>query len=99
MKINATSNAANPKNIRKRNRNGVRPPVRAEDPKGGGLTLEALRVRVILEDEGPQPPPTGGRAAPNPTPKGELSGEKRPAPSIPSICAPTRAARTPRSAA
>ena len=26
-------------------------------------------------------PPTGGRGAPNPTPKGEPSGEKRPAPS------------------
>ena len=29
-------------------------------------------------------PPTGGREAANPTPKGELSGEKRPAPSTPS---------------
>ena len=28
--------------------------------------------------------PTGGRGAPNPTPKGEPSGEKRPAPSTPS---------------
>ena len=29
-------------------------------------------------------PPTGGRGAHNPTPKGEPSGEKRPAPSAPS---------------
>ena len=35
MKMNATSNAANPKNLRKRKRNGVGPPVRAEEPKGG----------------------------------------------------------------
>ena len=36
MKMNATSSAANPKNIGKRKRNGVRPPVRAEERKGGG---------------------------------------------------------------
>ena len=83
MKMNATSNAANPKNLRKRRRNGVRPAVRAEEPKGGGLTVEVLRVRVTLEDEGHQPPPPGGRGAPNPTPKGE-SGEKQQAPSTPS---------------
>ena len=35
MKMNATSNSANPKNIRTRKRNSVRPPVRAEEPKGG----------------------------------------------------------------
>ena len=29
-------------------------------------------------------PPTGGRGTPNPTPKGEQSGEKRPVPSTPS---------------
>ena len=34
--MNATSNAVNPNNSRKRKRNGVRPPVRAEEPKGGG---------------------------------------------------------------
>ena len=56
MKLNATSNTANPNNIRKQKRNGVRPPVRAEEPKGGALTLKILRVRVTLEDEGPQPP-------------------------------------------
>ena len=44
-----------------------------------------LRVRVALvEEEGPQPPPTGGIGPPNPTPKGEPSGEKRPAASTPS---------------
>ena len=57
MKMNATPNAANPKNLRKRKRNGVRPPVRAEEPKRGGVTLEVLWVRVTLEDEGAQPPP------------------------------------------
>ena len=32
--------------------------IRVVDLKGGGRTLEALRVRVTLvEDEGPQPPP------------------------------------------
>ena len=84
MKLNATSNGANPKNISKRKRNGVRPPVRAEEPKGGALTLEVLRVRVTVEDEGPRPPATCGRGACNPTPKGEPSGEKQPAPSTPS---------------
>ena len=55
------------------------------NPRRGGLTLGALRVRVnLLEDKGPQPPPTGGGEAPNPTPKGEPSGEKRPVPSTPS---------------
>ena len=36
MKMNTTSDAANPKDIRKRKRNGVRPPTREEDLKGGG---------------------------------------------------------------
>ena len=54
-------------------------------PKGGALTLEVLRVReTLVEDEGPQPPLSGGREAPNPAPQGEPSGEKRPAPSTPS---------------
>ena len=52
--------------------------------KGGELTLEDLRVRVTLEgDEGPLPPATGGRGAPNPTPEAEQSGEKRPVPATP----------------
>ena len=57
MKMNANSNAANPKDIRKRKTNRVRLPVRAEEPKGGGLTLEDLSMRVTLEDKGPCPPP------------------------------------------
>ena len=44
-------------------------------------------------------PCTGGRGAPNPTPNGEPSGEKRPAPSTQALVVPTRAARTPNSAA
>ena len=36
MKINATSNAVNPKNSREQKSNGVRRPARAEEPKGGG---------------------------------------------------------------
>ena len=39
-----------------------------------------------MEDEGPQPPPLVEDEHPNPTPKGEPSGEKRPAPSTPSAC-------------
>ena len=35
MKVNATSKAANPRNSGKRKRNGVRPPVTAEEPKEG----------------------------------------------------------------
>ena len=55
--MNPTENAANPKNIRKQKRNGVRTPVRVEYPKGGGLLLEVLRVRVTMVDnKGPQPP-------------------------------------------
>ena len=34
-----------------------------------------------MEDEGPQPPLTGGTGAPNPSAEGEPSGDKRPAPS------------------
>ena len=57
MKMNAISNSANPKNSRKRKRNGVRPPSRAEEPKGGGLTPEVLKVTVTLEGESCQSPP------------------------------------------
>ena len=100
MKMNATSNAANPKNIRKRKRNGARPPMRAEVPKGGGggLTVEVLRVRVTLEDEGPQPPPLVEEE--HPTPHLRLSPRVKNGqpPLPPSLVAPTRAARTPRSA-
>ena len=96
MKMNAKSNAANPKNIRKRRRNGVRPPVRVEEPKGGGLNLEVLRVRVTLEDEGLQSLPLVQEE--HPTPHLRVSRRKRngqPPPAL-AMVAPTRAARTPR---
>ena len=99
MKMNATSNAANPKNIRKRKRNGVRPPVRAEEPKGGGLTLGVLRVRVTLEDEGPQPPPLVEEEHPTQHLKVSRRVRNGQPPPPPALVAPTRAARTPRSAA
>ena len=39
--------------------------------EGGGATLENLRARITLvEDEGPQPPPTAERGARSATPKG-----------------------------
>ena len=82
--MNATSNAANPKNIRKRKRNGVRPPVRAEEPKGGGPNPGGFKGKGNPGGRRSSAPGTGGTGAPNPTPKGELSGEKRPAPSTPS---------------
>ena len=99
MKMNATSNAANPKNSRKRKRNGVRPPVGVEEPKGGGLTLEVLRVRVTLEDEVPQPPPLVEEEHPTRhlrVSRGVRNGQPTPPPAL---VAPTGAARTPRSAA
>ena len=99
MKMNATSNATNPKKTRMRKRNGVRLPVRAEEPKEGGLTLEVLRVRVTLEDECPQPPtvveeehrtPHLGRSR-------RVRNGQPPPPQ--ELVALKRAARTPRSAA
>ena len=99
MKMNATSNAANPKDIRKPKRNGVRPPVRAEEAKGGALPLEVLRVRVTLEDEGPQPPPLVEEEHPTPHLRVRcLVRNGQPSPP-PALVAPTRAARSPRSAA
>ena len=59
MKMNAILSAANPKHSRERKRNGVSPPVRAEEPTEWGPTLEVLRVRITLEDEGLQPRPPG----------------------------------------
>ena len=99
MKMNATSNGANPKNIRKRKWNGVRPPVRLEEPKGGALTLEIPRVRVTLEAKGPQPPPLVEEE--HLTPHLRVSRRvKNGMPLLPpALVAPTRAARTPRSAA
>ena len=99
MKMNATSYVANPKNIRKRKRNGVRPPVRAEEPKGGGPSPGGFEGKGNPGGQRSSAPPTGGRGAPNPTPKGELSGEKRQHPPPPALVATTRAASTPRSAA
>ena len=85
MKMNATSDAANPKNIRKRKRNSVRPPVRAEGPKGGGPNPGGFKGKGNPGGQRSSAPPTGGRGAPNPTPKGEPSAEKRPVPSTPSV--------------
>ena len=34
--------------------------------RGGGLTLEVLRVRITLEHEGPQPPPLVEERHPTP---------------------------------
>ena len=99
MKMNATSNAAIPKNIRKLKRNGVRPPVRVEDLKGGGPTLEVSRVRVTLEDEGPQPPPLVEEEHPTPPLRESPRVKNGHPPPPPAVEAPTRAARTPRSAA
>ena len=92
--------AANPKNIRKRKRNGVRPPVRVEEPKGGALSLEVLRVRVtLLEDEGPQPPTLVEEEHPTPHLRvRRLLKNGQPSPPQ-ALVAPTRAARKPRSAA
>ena len=98
MKMNAISNAANPKNIRKRKRNGVRPLVRAEDPKRGGLTLEALRVRVTLDDEGPQPTPLVEEEHQTRHLRVSCWLRNGQPPPPPALVAPTRAARTPRSA-
>ena len=65
----------------------------------GGLTLDVLRVRVTLEDEGPQPPPLLEEKPPNPhirLSSRVKSGQPLPSPAL---VAPTRATRTPRSAA
>ena len=84
MRMNATSNAANPKYSRKRKEGGVRPPVRAEEPKRGGLTLEVLRGRVTVEDEGPQPAPLMEEEQPTPHLRVSRQAEKRAAPCTPS---------------
>ena len=99
MKMNATSNAVNPKNSRKQKRNGVRPPVRAQELKGGGLTLEVLRVRVTLDDEGPRPPPLVEEEHPAPHLRVNCQVKNGQPPPPRALLAPTRAARTPRSAA
>ena len=45
------------------------------DPPVGG---------ALAEDKGPQPPPIGGRGAPEPTPKGEQPDQKQTVRSTPS---------------
>ena len=99
MKMNATSNAANPKNSGMRKRNGVTPPVRAEEPKGGALTLEVLSVRVTLGDEGPRPPPLVVEKRPTRRLRVSRRVRNGQPPPLPTLVAPTRTARTPRSAA
>ena len=84
MKMNATSSAANPKNSRKRKRNGVRPPEEAEEPKGGGPNPGGSKCKGTSRGQRSSATPSGGGGAPNATPKGELSSEKQPAPSNPS---------------
>ena len=99
MRMNATSNAANPKNSRKRKRNGVRPPVRAEEPKGVALILEVLRVRVALEDEGPQLYSLVEKEHLTPHLRVSRWLRNSQPPPPPALVALTRAAGTPRSAA
>ena len=71
------------KKIRKRKRNSVRPPVRPEEPKGGGPNPGGFKGRRHPAGRRSSAPPSGAKGAPNPTPKGDPSGEKRPAPSTP----------------
>ena len=69
-------------------------------PEGACLTLEALRVRVTLvEDKGPQPSPLVEEEHPTAHLRVSRPGENRLPPPSPALVAPTRAARTPRSAA
>ena len=82
--MNATSNAANPKNIGKWKRNGVRPLVRVEELRGGGLNPGGFKGKGNPGGRRSSASRTGGRGALNPTPKGEPSGEKQPALSTPS---------------
>ena len=97
--MNARSNAPNPNNSRKRKGNGLRAPVRAEEPKGGGLTLEVLRVWVNLEDQRPQLPPLVEEEHQTPHLRVSRRVRNGQPPPAPALVAPTRAATTPRSAA
>ena len=81
MKMNATPNPANLEKIGKRKRNGVRPPVRAEELKGRGANPRDFKVKGNPGGRRSSAALTGERGAPNPKPKAEASGEKRPAPS------------------
>ena len=68
-------------------------------PGGGGLTLEVLRVRVTLEDEGPQLSPLVDEEHPNRHVRVSHRVKNGQPPPAPALVAPTRAARTPRSVA
>ena len=71
-------------------------------PGGGGgtLTLAVLRVRVtLMEDEGPQPHPLVQEEHPTPLIRVSRPVKNRQPPPLPALVAPTKAARTPRSAA
>ena len=57
---------------------------RGEGAEGGGPNPGGSKGKGNPGGRRSSAPPTGRRGAPNPTPKGEPSGEKRPAPSTPS---------------
>ena len=66
---------------------------------GGGLKVGALRVRVSLEDEGPQRPPLVEEEHPTRHLRVSRRVKNGQPPPPPLLVAPTRAARTPGSAA
>ena len=68
-------------------------------PEGGALTLEVRVRRTGLEDEGPQPPPLVEEEHRTPNLKVRSHVKNGLPPPPPALVAPTRAARTPRSAA
>ena len=69
-------------------------------PEGRGLTLEVLRVRVTLvEDEGPQLPRLAEEEHPTPHLRVSRWVKNGLPPPLPPLVGPTRAVRTPRSAA
>ena len=69
---------------------------KADEPKGGGLLLVVLRIRVTVEDEGPQPPPLVEKEHPTPHVSVRRRVRNCQPPPPPARVAPTRAARTPR---
>ena len=98
MQMNATKNAVNPKSQRKRKRKGVRMPVRVEDLKGGCPNPGGFKGKGNPgEGRRSSAPPTGGRGAPI-LRLSCLVKNNQPPPAQ-ALVAPTRAARTPRSAA
>ena len=61
--------------------------------RGGGLTLEVLRVRVTLvEHEGPKPPPLVEEGHPTPHIRVSRRVKNGQPPPPPALVAPTRAA-------